>query len=465
MKIKSLVQTMALSAVASLMLIGCGGGSDSTPVDTTQTGTFVDAPVKGLRYITATQNGYTNDSGEFSYKSGETVEFRLGNLSLGTVTAGELITPYTIAGDTNISDPSDKATNIAMLLQSFDGNRSNTAMLDVSKLQDANLSDINISATVSDMTTKIANKFADNSFSQYRDTTNNTPVDATTAKNAMKAYVEAKQIVLGYFTENNITYAGNVNMANSADLLKQTGTSLLLASAFDGPIASMKSIRPNFVFETLVLDGSNINYSADNIKLDWGSSEYTKENESDTISKVQFDSFLVANGNTLTENFGDGWIDTNTISSVRYVSSIAGISLHKGVMEVTYKMVTSGTAFDNEDWTIAGNQAGTATTIADYVNQAITNSWGRDGYCWVVLGENGTIVGNNSTPITGASWKIENNTLIEVIPNCRDAKYIFDNGTLKQKWNAEYLKKYVGITKEEANAILKVLIPTNTLVF
>lgn len=189
MKIKSLVQTVALSAVASLMLIGCGGGTDSTPVDTTQTGTFVDAPVKGLHYKTATQDGYTNENGEFKYKAGETIEFKLGNLSLGSVTAGELITPYTIAGDTNISDPSDKATNIAMLLQSFDGNRSNTAMLDVSKLQDANLSDINISATVSAMTTKIANKFADNSFSQYRDTTNYSPVDATIAKNAMKTYV------------------------------------------------------------------------------------------------------------------------------------------------------------------------------------------------------------------------------------------------------------------------------------
>jgi len=210
MKIKSLVQTAALSAVASLMLIGCGGGSDSTPIDTTQIGTFVDAPVKGLRYITATQNGYTNDSGEFSYKSGETVEFRLGNLSLGTVTAGELITPYTLAGDTNISDPSDKATNIAMLLQSFDGNRSNTAMLDVSKLQDANLSDINISATVSDMTTKIANKFADNSFSQYRDTTNNTPVDATTAKNSMKAYVGEKLVKFDKkFTEEYLQQLGN----------------------------------------------------------------------------------------------------------------------------------------------------------------------------------------------------------------------------------------------------------------
>ncbi len=193
MKLRNLVQTMTLSILASAMLIGCGGGSDSAaPVDDIQTGTFIDAPVKGLYFKTATQQGYTNASGEFSYKAGETVEFKLGNLSLGTVSAGALITPYTIAGDTNISDPSDKATNIAMLLQSFDGNRSDTSMLDVSKLQDANLSDINISVSVNDMTTKIANKFADNGFSQYRDITNNTPVDATTAKNNMKTYVEAK---------------------------------------------------------------------------------------------------------------------------------------------------------------------------------------------------------------------------------------------------------------------------------
>jgi hypothetical protein len=31
------------------------------------TGRFVDGPVEGLRYSTATRSGYTNASGEFTY--------------------------------------------------------------------------------------------------------------------------------------------------------------------------------------------------------------------------------------------------------------------------------------------------------------------------------------------------------------------------------------------------------------
>ena len=125
---------MFVSTVASVMLIGCGGGASggNTTSDDAQTGTFVDAPVKGLKYVTATQNGFTNDKGEFKYKAGETVEFKLGNLSLGTVDAGSLITPYTIAGVANGTD-NNLSTNIALLLQNLDGNRSNTTTLDISK--------------------------------------------------------------------------------------------------------------------------------------------------------------------------------------------------------------------------------------------------------------------------------------------------------------------------------------------
>ena len=87
---------------------------------TTSTGTFIDAPVKGLHYKTATQDGYTNENGEFKYVAGEIIEFKLGTLSLGSVSADGLITPYTLAGDTDISNPSNKAINIALLLQNFD---------------------------------------------------------------------------------------------------------------------------------------------------------------------------------------------------------------------------------------------------------------------------------------------------------------------------------------------------------
>lgn len=111
---------MAIVTALSLGFTGCGSSSSDTPTVTTITGTFIDRPVQGLKYTTATQSGFTNENGRFKYVTGETIEFELGNLSFGTVTAGDLITPCTMTGDENISRPSQKATNIAMMLQSSD---------------------------------------------------------------------------------------------------------------------------------------------------------------------------------------------------------------------------------------------------------------------------------------------------------------------------------------------------------
>ena len=186
---KSFKLSLAVIFTLSLGFTGCGGGSsDSSTTTNTQTGIFVDAPVQGLHYITATQDGYTNDKGEFKYVSGETVEFKLGNLSLGSVPVGALITPYTI-GDSNTINPSNKTTNIAMLLQSFDGNRSNRDILDLSKLKEHDFSNMSLDVTTDVMTTKIASLFADNSFSDLRDSSNNTPVDATNANYTMKSFL------------------------------------------------------------------------------------------------------------------------------------------------------------------------------------------------------------------------------------------------------------------------------------
>lgn len=153
-------KALVLSCVATVAFVGCGGGSDSTATATTplvavQTGTFVDAPVQGLKYVTLTQTGYTDENGTYKYVNGEQIEFFMGNLSLGKGLASALMTPYTMAGDTNISAPSDKAKNIAMLLQNFDANRSDSAVLDLRQLKDHNFSDVNLSATTANMESKI----------------------------------------------------------------------------------------------------------------------------------------------------------------------------------------------------------------------------------------------------------------------------------------------------------------------
>ena len=125
---------LSTAVILSLGLAGCGSSSDSdTPSSTpVKTGVFADAPVEGLHYTTATQDGYTDANGSFTYKDGETVEFKLGTLSLGKGKAGAFVTPYTIA------DNNTTATNIALVLQNLDANRSNTQTLNLSKLKDYN---------------------------------------------------------------------------------------------------------------------------------------------------------------------------------------------------------------------------------------------------------------------------------------------------------------------------------------
>ena len=174
--------------VATLMFTGCGSSSSDTDTqtittDNTQIGTFIDAPVKGLSYKTATQSGLTDENGSFKYISGETVEFKLGDLSLGSTTAISIVTPYTI------SDNNTTATNIAMLLQNFDSNRSDTAILDLSKLKDYNFSNINLNSSNSDVESQLTTLLATGEFQTYVDDSNLTLVNSAHATNTMNNYL------------------------------------------------------------------------------------------------------------------------------------------------------------------------------------------------------------------------------------------------------------------------------------
>lgn len=104
---------LIVSMGIALGLYGCGGGSTSTgggTPDVINTGVFIDAPVKGLEYSTATQSGVTNESGEFKYKSGETVAFKIDGLEIGAVNAASEV-PVTAL---------PKYIEVARLLQSLD---------------------------------------------------------------------------------------------------------------------------------------------------------------------------------------------------------------------------------------------------------------------------------------------------------------------------------------------------------
>ncbi|MCG8614391.1 MAG: hypothetical protein MI864_28095, partial [Pseudomonadales bacterium] len=122
-----------------LALAACGGGSSSAPVEPNQgasmnpdaadmaemepapevlIGYFIDSAVSGLKYVTATQEGFTSAQGEFSYLGGEGVQFSIGDIALPPVLGVPEITPLTLVGTDNIEDTA--VVNIARLLQTLD---------------------------------------------------------------------------------------------------------------------------------------------------------------------------------------------------------------------------------------------------------------------------------------------------------------------------------------------------------
>lgn len=143
-----------LAAAASLALLtACGGGS-SSPGSSTSTGVLTDAPIQGVEYLTSgSLTGITTAGGQFRYRPGETIVFKLGVLPIGVVTGSGstmTVTPLQlIAGFTAITDPVQRqnaVTNLLVLLQSLDadGNPGNGIAIPdaaITALQDATLAD------------------------------------------------------------------------------------------------------------------------------------------------------------------------------------------------------------------------------------------------------------------------------------------------------------------------------------
>ena len=125
---------LASSIFAAALLVGCGGGGGSdagTPAgdngsnpgggsgsSAAKTGTFVDSPVEGLRYVTDTGVvGETDKNGKFKYNDDDQITFYVGKLELGTGKPDKdgLFTPQNFQYLTN-----EQFTRTLILLQSLD---------------------------------------------------------------------------------------------------------------------------------------------------------------------------------------------------------------------------------------------------------------------------------------------------------------------------------------------------------
>jgi len=117
----------ALLFALAVLLAACSGGSgsdDATPAGPPATpeasGVFIDAPVAGLDYATASYAGSTDADGRFLYNIGETLSLSIGpQLILGQAQGSALLSPLDLvpapAGYTD-----RRVTTLAGLLQSLD---------------------------------------------------------------------------------------------------------------------------------------------------------------------------------------------------------------------------------------------------------------------------------------------------------------------------------------------------------
>jgi hypothetical protein len=89
------------------------GASDGT--SSLQTGVYLDSRVAGLRYVTATQSGYTDANGQYQFMPGETVQFYLYGTALNNTKASLVLTPAD-ATDADL----DYTVNLLRFLQTVD---------------------------------------------------------------------------------------------------------------------------------------------------------------------------------------------------------------------------------------------------------------------------------------------------------------------------------------------------------
>lgn len=118
-----------LTLVAALTLTAClDGDSDS---DKKQTGQFIDSAVQGVRFQTESQEGVTDEEGNYDYKAGEEVTFSIGNIVFPSALAVKTVTPLTLADSEDLDNRI--VINIARLLQSLDSdqNPANGITIDV----------------------------------------------------------------------------------------------------------------------------------------------------------------------------------------------------------------------------------------------------------------------------------------------------------------------------------------------
>lgn len=173
---------VAMTAGAWL-LAGCGGGGGSSDGSSTpaalRSGQLGNIPIAGVSYTSSSdQRGVTDGNGQFSYRDGDTVTFKIGNITLGTVSGAALVNATRLTAAAANGD--DVVLKLVQLINTLDqdGDPSNGVVI-TSASNNALSDNIAFSAATADIAlTNVSNKLAAKSL----ETSNTTLVSKTAAE-------------------------------------------------------------------------------------------------------------------------------------------------------------------------------------------------------------------------------------------------------------------------------------------
>lgn len=165
MKRTSYIQTFCLIGLLAIFIAGCGGGGGSSSSNTTTStndntsassiALFLDSPVEGIEYNSASYSGYTDSNGYFNYKKGEIITFNIGNITLGelTLNSNNIVTPLEIINTTDINNA--QVLTILRALQSLDNDNNPTNGITIlrskfNELKSANKVNLSEKQTIND---------------------------------------------------------------------------------------------------------------------------------------------------------------------------------------------------------------------------------------------------------------------------------------------------------------------------
>ena len=118
MKASVFVYGAAVLCASVLTACGNGGGGGGT-ASNSLTGVFADSPVSGLTYVINGLPAKTDATGHFSYKAGDSITFKVGDIVLGTAIGKPFLSPVALV--TGATDETDNTvTNLSKFLQTID---------------------------------------------------------------------------------------------------------------------------------------------------------------------------------------------------------------------------------------------------------------------------------------------------------------------------------------------------------